>query len=126
MHALRSKSKSVPSNILNHAPQQAASAVEPSTAKVQEVLEGLGINIKVLVESFTKVLVEPFTKGEPLNLMSPLLTRICERLNLLPLTGDNLRCTQHDYHCQHFTSSHNEDDDSAVRECQLVDCQDTD
>ena len=78
MHALRSKSKSVPSNILNHAPQQAASAVEPSTAKVQEVLEGLGINIKVLVESFTK--------GEPLNLMSPLLTRICERLNLLPLT----------------------------------------
>lgn len=118
MHALRSKSKSVPSNILNHAPQQAASTVEASTAKVQEVLEGLGINIKVLVESFTK--------GEPLNLMSPLLTRICERLNLLPLTGDNLRCTQHDYHCQHFTSSHNEDDDSAVRECQLVDCQDTD
>ena len=78
MHALRSKSKSVHSNILNHAPQQAASAVEASTAKVQEVLEGLGINIKVLVESFTK--------GEPLNLMSPLLTRICGRLNLLPLT----------------------------------------
>ena len=78
MHALRSKSKSVPSNILNHAPQQAASTVEASTAKVQEVLEGLGINIKVLVESFTK--------GEPLNLMSPLLTRICGRLNLLPLT----------------------------------------
>ena len=86
MHALRSKSKSVPSNILNHAPQQAASTVEASTAKVQEVLEGLGINIKVLVESFTKVLVESFTKGEPLNLMSPLLTRICGRLNLLPLT----------------------------------------
>ena len=78
MHALRSKSKSVPSNILNHAPQQAASTVEASTAKVQEVLEGVGINIKVLVESFTK--------GEPLNLMSPLLTRICGRLNLLPLT----------------------------------------